>query len=150
MFSRCGLNKSPGEIKPNRNKYKATMCFWSVVWHRSSGSVACLFNIYREKERESDLPFSGSLSGWLRYLGLGQAKARSQELRFSRSPTGTQPFGPSCTGFSRHIRRVVDGKWSSWDTNQQPYGMPASQAAALPTMPQLQHQHSFCFFDYIM
>ena len=48
---------------------------------------------------------------------------------------GVQGLGPSSTAFPDHSREL-DQKWSSWDSNQCPYGMLALQATALPATPQ--------------
>ena len=50
---------------------------------------------------------------------------------------GAQRLGPFSSAFPGHSREL-DRKWSSWDLNQHPYGMPAQQVEALPAM--LQHR----------
>ena len=101
----------------------------------------------RERERERDLPSAGSLPRWLQQLELRRSKARSQEPRASsRSPTWVQ--GPKHLGqpllLSQATAESWMGKWSSRDSNQCPYVMPALRAAALPAMPQ--HQPSRKYF----
>lgn len=51
----------------------------------------------------------------------------------------TRVQGPSVWAifcFPRLHSRELDSKWSSWDPNRGPHGMPASQVAVLPAMPQ--------------
>nr|XP_051698311.1 uncharacterized protein LOC108176054 [Oryctolagus cuniculus] len=82
------------------------------------------------------------------------AKARTAPIRSqepgasSGSPmgAGTQGLGPSSTSFPGHSGEL-DRKWSSRDSNQGPYGMPALQVVALPTMP-LHRPLPICFLSF--
>ena len=91
-----------------------------------------------EREREIDLPSTGSLPKWPQRPELRRSEARSQEL-LPGLPCGCRGprVGPSSIAFPGHSREL-DQKWSSWVSNQRPYGMLALQARALTrctTMP---------------
>ena len=67
-------------------------------------------------------------------------------FQVSHVGAGAQGLGSSSAAFTGHSREL-DRKWSSWDSNLCPYGMPAQQARALThCATALALQLSFFFF----
>lgn len=106
--------------------YVSVMQSQQILWRLKPSGASWLVNtlISCLCYTERDLPSTGSFLRWLQRPGLGQAKAKSQELLPSL------PHGCRCPMtwiiffcFSQAISRELGWKRSSQDTNQCPNGI---------------------------
>lgn len=77
---------------------------------------------WRGRFTETDLPSNSALPKWLQRLDLSQDQDHLPGLmRVQGRSQGLEPFATAFPGY----KPGAGGKWSSWNVNQCPRGMPA-------------------------
>lgn len=105
-----------------------------ILYKLRSISISVSICMYweREREREKGLSSGSSSPKWMQQLVLSQADASNQEFHPSL-PHGWQSPN-TCVNLHcllQALSREVDGKQSSQDVNQHPYGMPGVADSSL-------------------